>query len=256
MGNVWKNKTQNKSPFIGSSRVGTFTLKYWVLSNTQDQRIPYLWPNICPFPHKRVNLSSFSLQKYNRLGSCLQLCPSSVVAEHCYTVCFMFYWLKINNQTDQGDKTEGLETEGLKGDIGDGCEGIILCLSLIWETFRFTVPPAVELLTYWTTLLYKKSCTWTFADFSQTRSFRGVFSVHVYHNIAGRISEGAMGGEGGAKYPVLPVHEPKKTGALSSRVHMRNHDQNPLVANIYLIFCNSCEYAMPLINGGGRSKTT
>jgi hypothetical protein len=41
---------------------------------------------------------------------CLQLCPSSVVEEHCYTVCFMFYWLSNNNQ----DEMEGLERQGLE----------------------------------------------------------------------------------------------------------------------------------------------
>ncbi len=37
----------------------------------------------------------------------------SLVAEHCY---MMFYRQGNNNQTEQGDKTEGLEREGLEID--------------------------------------------------------------------------------------------------------------------------------------------
>jgi hypothetical protein len=52
--------------------------------------------------------------------------------------------LCCNNQTDQGDQTEGLEREGLERDgIGEGEIGIILCLSLTQKTFRITVPPAL-----------------------------------------------------------------------------------------------------------------
>ncbi len=39
-------------------------------------------------------------------------CLSSVFAEHCF---LLFYRAGNNNQTDQGDETEGLEMEGLEG---------------------------------------------------------------------------------------------------------------------------------------------
>jgi hypothetical protein len=55
----------------------------------------------------------------------------------------MFYWLSNNNQTDQGDETEGLDfVEGRirEGEIAEvvegGCKGIVLCLSQIGETIR------------------------------------------------------------------------------------------------------------------------
>jgi hypothetical protein len=34
----------------------------------------------------------------------------------------MFYWLNNNKQTDQGDKTEGLEVEGFERKIGGGSD--------------------------------------------------------------------------------------------------------------------------------------
>jgi hypothetical protein len=48
----------------------------------------------------------------------------------------MFYRLGNNNQTDQGNETEGLKMEVIRGGgVGEGgCEGIILCLSLTKET--------------------------------------------------------------------------------------------------------------------------
>jgi hypothetical protein len=50
------------------------------------------------------------------------------------------------------------------------------------------------------------------------------FSMYII-NIAGRISEAAMGKGGeGAQQSFLPVNEPKKTGARSARA--RTHDQN------------------------------
>jgi hypothetical protein len=49
----------------------------------------------------------------------------------------MFYRLGNNNQTDQGNETEGLKMEVIRGGgVGEGgCEGIILCLSLTKETY-------------------------------------------------------------------------------------------------------------------------
>jgi hypothetical protein len=48
--------------------------------------------------------------------------------------------------TVQGDEKEGSENVG----IGEGgCEEeTIHCISLIWEIFRFTMPPAVAILNY------------------------------------------------------------------------------------------------------------
>jgi hypothetical protein len=66
-------------------------------------------------PFKNINIEG-------PLSSVLSV---AVVAEHCYTVCFMFYWLNNNNQTDQREEMEGLDVEGFEGKIviGEGgCE--------------------------------------------------------------------------------------------------------------------------------------
>jgi hypothetical protein len=65
----------------------------------------------------------------------------------------MFYLLCNNNQTDQGEETEGLEREGLHIEIFEW-ESM---KRLYIETGRFTVPPAVALLNY------RRSCI-MFAD--------------------------------------------------------------------------------------------
>jgi hypothetical protein len=61
------------------------------------------------------------------------------------------------------------------------------------------------------------------------RFFQTWLSMYII-NIAGRISEAAMGKEGGAQQSILPVNEPKKTGAQSARAG--TDDQNLLVANL------------------------
>jgi hypothetical protein len=60
--------------------------------------------------------------------------------------------IKLTRRLELG---EGGFAEGwIKGgEIGEGgCDGIILCLRPNRETFSVTVPPAVALLNYWTTL--------------------------------------------------------------------------------------------------------
>jgi hypothetical protein len=80
---------------------------------------------------------------------------------------------------------------------------------------RFAVPSAVELLNYWTI----RKVLSPLRIFSQTRIFRGIISVRYNLIIAGRVSEAAMGREGGAQRLDLPVYKHKKTGARSTRAH-------------------------------------
>ncbi len=66
------------------------------------------------------------------LSMVLCLCVCVCVTICCGTLCYSF---SFNNQTDSGDKTEGLERvmdgEIGKGQIGEGgCEETFLCLSL------------------------------------------------------------------------------------------------------------------------------
>jgi hypothetical protein len=91
-------------------------------------------------------------------------------------------------------------------------------LSLLCETFIFTVPPAVALLNY------MRSDTLS-RIFPQTVIFAGFSIYHFF--IAVRNSEAAMVGAGGAQRPVLRVKESKKIGERSARARTRG--QNPLV---------------------------
>ncbi len=90
----------------------------------------------------------------------------------------------FNDQTDQGDETDGFEGEGIRGEgiWEGGYEASIHCWRLTSETSRFTVPPAVELRE-----LYEKR--YTLADFS-LGLFAG-FSLNII-NFAGRISEAVI----------------------------------------------------------------
>jgi hypothetical protein len=90
------------------------------------------------------------------------------------------------------------------------------------------VPPAVELLTTGLHYCIRKAVHELSRIFPKQGVFAG-FSLYIVINIAGRISEEAMGGEGRAKYPVLPVNEPKKTG-------VRTRGQNSLVINIVQVY--------------------
>ncbi len=88
------------------------------------------------------------------------------------------------------------------------------------------MPPAVELLTIGLHYCIRKAVHELLRIFSK-QGFFSVFSLYIIINIAGRIREAAMGGEGGAQQSILPVKKPKKD-ARSARA--RTHDQNPLVA--------------------------
>ena len=102
------------------------------------------------------------------------LCRRVIVSSRNAELFFMF-----NDQTDQGDETDGFEGEG----IGEGgYEASIHCWRLTSETSRFTTPPAVEQRE-----LYEKR--YTLADFS-LGLFAG-FSLNII-NFAGRISEAAI----------------------------------------------------------------
>ena len=58
----------------------------------------------------------------------------------------------------------------------EGCEGNFCCLSLIRETFKFTVPPADDLLNYMT-----KREVGHFRRFvTKLRFPPGVFSIYYY----------------------------------------------------------------------------
>jgi hypothetical protein len=58
--------------------------------------------------------------------------------------------------------------------VEGGCEETFLCLIQTKEKCTFTVPPAVALMNYISSLLW-----WIFC---QTGTFRGVFSIHIlYH---------------------------------------------------------------------------
>jgi hypothetical protein len=111
----------------------------------------------------------------------------------CVTICLgtLCYSFSFNNQTDQGDETEGLQREGLemeryigKRQIGEGgWEKTFHCLIQTKEKRRFTVPPAVALLNN-----ISSGILWRI--FSQTGIFAG-FSLHII-NFAVRISKAAM----------------------------------------------------------------
>ncbi len=125
----------------------------------------------------------------------------SVVSQLLNTaVCFVFH---NNNQTDQGDDTEGLEREGLLE--GERLEMDHLFFKPNLSNIRFTVPSAVALLNY-------RMC----GTFPKQGSLAGFL-----HNFAGRISEAAMSGAGCAQRPVLPVNKPKKTGERSAKKRTR-----------------------------------
>ncbi len=83
-------------------------------------------------------LSSVLLTIYLPRVLCLSVCDSVCLCV-CVTICVgtLCYSLSFCNQTEQGEKTEGLEREGLKmerygkGQIGEGgCEETFHCLSL------------------------------------------------------------------------------------------------------------------------------
>ncbi len=84
-----------------------------------------------------INLSYIYLSKV----LCLSLCHCVIVAE-CWAI---LYVLVIKLSKEMRRRVYRLrDREGR--DWRGGCERIILCLSLIWETCRFTVPPAVAFM--------------------------------------------------------------------------------------------------------------
>jgi hypothetical protein len=54
--------------------------------------------------------------KKKRFGSSVlsQFSALSVFSCKNTVICYTFYWLSNNDQTDHGDETEGLEREGMK----------------------------------------------------------------------------------------------------------------------------------------------
>jgi hypothetical protein len=136
-------------------------------------------------------------------------------------VCFMFHY---NNQTDQGDETEGSENEGVKRllivkkivkHIGSQCH-LQLHHWNMWEMVHFRGP------------------------FPRLGFFPG-FSLHII-NFVGRISKAALGGVWGAQRPDLRINEPKKTVARSARAvaidvnflffSFRKPSENSLAVNV------------------------
>jgi hypothetical protein len=74
----------------------------------------------------------------------------------------LFYRLGNNNKTDQGDETEGLERDDVKE--------YYFVESSSKKKCRFTVPPAIALLSYMTI----RELYHTFADYFKIVIFRGV----------------------------------------------------------------------------------
>jgi hypothetical protein len=99
------------------------------------------------------------------------------VCRSCGTLIYSF---SFNNQTDQGE-TRWRVCRGRDfrdGEIGDGeieeggCEETFHCKSLTWETCRFTVPSAVDIMNF----IGSGLLWWIFC---QTGTFRGVFSLYI-----------------------------------------------------------------------------
>jgi hypothetical protein len=84
-------------------------------------------------------------------------------------------------------------------------------------------------------------CAYYFADFCPQQKFFAGFYLYII-NIAGRICEAAMGGAEVAQRPVLPVKDPKKTGARCARARTRG--QEPLLQTYSSLFETSMKVKM------------
>ena len=91
------------------------------------------------------------------------------------------------------------------------------------------MPPAVSLFNFMIAVL-------DFRGFFPKMGFFEGFSLYII-NFAGRISEAATGGAGGAQRSALFFTKPKKTGVCSSWAHMRG--KNPLIYLIKIYYCKN-----------------
>ncbi len=108
-------------------------------------------------------------------------------------VCLVVYVIRLTKETRRRvTRGRGRDGDIREGEIGQkGCEQTFLCLSLTWETWRFTAPPAVALINY-----ISSGKLWRI--FSQTGTFCEVFSTYTVHHlryITGWISAAAMTGD-------------------------------------------------------------
>jgi hypothetical protein len=77
------------------------------------------FPNISIYLHGLAlcaRTKPCSYIKKKRLGSSVfsQFSAVSVVSCKNVVICYTFYWLSNNDQTEYGDETESLEREGMK----------------------------------------------------------------------------------------------------------------------------------------------
>ncbi len=120
------------------------------------------------------------------MSVCVCVCVCVTIC--CGTTCYSF---SFSNQTDHKETRRRVwRGRNWGGEIGKGrireggCDETLLCLSLNWESCRFTAPPAVALLNY-------TSCAILWRIFCQTGIFAG-FSLYtcIFHRKEQRSCDG------------------------------------------------------------------